>query len=244
MPAGTLPSRDLVGHDQVLLDPVDGGRLVAPPALVVRQRLALVTLQAGRVVVQRGPRPFALRGHPLHQALVHAPEALERRALRGDVGLLPGRALGLGRCDQPLGMERVEAVAQRIGRRERASQQPGQPGVGLPGLDVVEALPAGREQPDQRLDLGRLAVAARPRPELHVLADGLVQPQGPQRLQHQRQAGPRRQRVGARHPLHLVRQESLAHRLGRLPAGPPGCWPRSSARFTAVTSSTIPHSAW
>jgi hypothetical protein len=44
IPAPTFPSRDLVGHHEVLLHPVDGRGLVAAPALIVRERVALVAL--------------------------------------------------------------------------------------------------------------------------------------------------------------------------------------------------------
>ena len=195
-------------------------------------------------MVQRRLRAVALPRDPVHQGGVHAPEPLERRALFGDVGHRVGGPLRLCRGDQRVGVTRGEEVAQGVGRRELPPQEAAEPPVGLQHRNVVQTVPTRGEQQPQRLDLLGLRVAARALSDRHVLGDRLVQPPGPQRLQHQRQPRPPRHRVRTLGPLHPVRQDPLAHRVARLPGRPPGWVPRRRARFTAVRALISPHARW
>lgn len=239
LPAGTFPSRDLVGHHQGLLDPDDRRRLVAPPALVVGQGLPLVALREGGIVVQGRLRAPALGGHPVHQDRGDPRQPLEGGGLRRDVGHRAGRPLRLRCGEERLIVKGVEAVAQRIGRGELPAPEAAEPAIGLEHRAVVETIPARGEQEDHRLDLLALAVAALALPDLHVLGDRVVQPQGAQGLQDQGQPGAARHRVRARDHFHRVREESLAHRAARRgSARPPGGVPCRRARFTAVSSLT------
>ena len=123
MPAPTFPSRDLVGHHEILLDPVDGRGLVAAPALVVREGLALVALLEGGVVVQGRGGALPLGGHPVHQGGVDAGQSLEGGVLGRDVGHLAGGPLGLGGGEQLVVVAGVQEVAERIGRGQLARQE-------------------------------------------------------------------------------------------------------------------------
>jgi len=241
MAAGTLPSRDLVGHHQVLLRPVDRGGLVPPASLVVGQGLPLVAFLNGGVVVEGGRRRVALGGDLVDERPVDPGQALQGRGFRGDVGDGVRRARGLCRRQQGVVVAGVEEVAEGVGGGERPPQQAGQPGVGREHPDVVQAGPPGGQEQHEGLDLLRLGVAALAFPDPDLLGDHAVQAQGAQRLQHQREPGPGGHRSRRRHRLDRVRQESLVHRVGLRPAGPPGCCPRRSARFTAVSASTRAH---
>lgn len=185
IPAPTLPSRDLVRHHEILLAPDHRRGLVAASALVVRARLALVALLEGGVVVQGRGGALPLGGDLMHQGGVDAGQALEGGVLGWDVGHLPRRPGRLGRQDQLLVVERVEEVAERIGRGQLALQEAAEPAIGLEHGDVVEAVPARREEHDQGLELLRLRVAALPRADVDVLPDHPRQPQGAHRLQDQ-----------------------------------------------------------
>ena len=136
-------------------------------------------------MVQGRGGALPLGGHLMHQGGVDAGESLEGGVLGRDVGHLADRALGLGRGDQLVVVERVEEVAERIGRGQLALQEAAEPAIGLEHGDVVEAVPARREEQDQGLELLRLRVAALPRADVDVLPDHPRQPQGAQRLQHQ-----------------------------------------------------------
>jgi hypothetical protein len=174
IPAPTFPSRDLVRHHEVLLDPVDRRGLIAAPALVVGQGFPFVALLEGGVVVEGGGGALPLGGHLMHQGGVDAGQSLEGGGLGWDVGHLASGPLGLGRQDPLLVVEGVEEVAERIGGGELARQEAAEPAVGLEHGDVVEAVPARGEQEDQGLDLLRLRVAALPRADVDVLGDRLV----------------------------------------------------------------------
>ena len=233
-----MPSRDLVGDHQVLLRPVDGRRLVAPAALVVGQGLPLVALDDGRVVIEGRLGPLALSGDPADEGGVDPREALEGRGFRGDVGHGPRGPGRLGCREVGVVVAGVEELAQGVGPGEPTVQEATEARVGLQHPDVVQAGAPRSEQEDQGLDLLGLGIAALPFPDLDRLRDHPVQAQGPQGLHDQGQAGPSRQRVGGRHRFDRIRQQALAHWPGRRPAGPPGCRPRRSARFTAVSAST------
>jgi hypothetical protein len=174
IPAPTFPSRDLVGHHEILLDPVDRRGLIAAPAFVVREGLALVALLDGGVVVQGRGGVLPLGGQLMHESRVDAGQPLEGGVLGRDVGHLPGGPLGLRVGDQLLVVEGVEEVAEAIGGGEATPQEPPQPAIGLEHGDVVEAVAARREEQDQGLDLLRLRVAALPRADVDVLGDRLV----------------------------------------------------------------------
>ena len=241
-----MPSRDLVRDDEVLLDPVDRGGLVAPAALIVRARFPLVALLDRGVVVQGGRGALALGGHLVHAGGVDAGQSLQRRILGRDVGHLAGGPLGLGRGDQLVVMKRVEEVPKPIGGRGPPAEAAAEPAIGLEHRDVLEAVPAGGEPEDQGLDLLGLGVAALPLAEVDVLPDRPGQSQRAQRLEDEGQAGPAGQSVPVRDRLHRVRQEALAHRGAGCAAG---CRARGgalcrSARFTAVSSLTIVQSSW
>ncbi len=57
-------------------------------------------------------------------------------------------------------MERVEEVAEGVGRGEAPPQEAAEPAVGLEGHDVIETVAGGGEQQDEGLELLRLGVAA------------------------------------------------------------------------------------
>jgi hypothetical protein len=183
IPAPTFPSRDLVRDDEILFRPVDRRRLVAPAPLVVGQGLLLVALLNGGIVIQGGLGAPALRGHPVHQRRVHAPETLEGGILRRDVGHLPGRPLGLGLLDQRVVVAGVEEVAEGVHRGKTSPQEPAEPAVRLEHRDVVEAIAARGEQEDEGLDLLALGVAALAGADVDVLPDHPRQPQRAHRLQ-------------------------------------------------------------
>lgn len=217
-----VPVPVLVGDHEVLLHPVDGRRLVAAPALVVAQGLPLVALRDRGIVIEGRGAALPLGGHPVHQGGV----------LRREVGHLPSGARGLGLADQPVIVDRVEEVAEPIGRGEPPAHEAAEASVGLQHRDVVEAVAPGGEQEDQGLDLLRLGVPALPLAEVDVLGDRLVRPEGAHRLQDQGQSGPAGHRVGPLDHLDCVREEPLAHRGGR-PAGRAF----SKAGLTSVNSS-------
>jgi hypothetical protein len=137
----------------------------------VREGFPLVALLDRGVVVEGGGGALPLGGHPVHQGGVDAGQALEGDVLGRDVGHLAGRPGRLGRQDQLLVVTGVEAVAERIGRGQRARQEAAEPAIGLEHGDVVEAVAARREQQDQGLELLRLRVAALPLAEVDVLPD-------------------------------------------------------------------------
>jgi hypothetical protein len=241
IPAPTFPSRDLVGHHEVLLDPVDGRGLIAAPALVVRERFPLVALLDRGIVVEGRQGALPLGGHPAHQGGVDAGQSLEGGVLGRDEGHLPGGPGGLGRPNQPLVVAGVQEVAEPIGRGEAPAEEPLQPAIGLEDGDVIEAVAPGGEEEDQGLDLLGLGVAALALAHPHRLADHPGQAEGAHGLQAEGQPRPAGHRVRARDDLHHVRQEALAHRgagraRGRGTRGGALC---RSARFTAVSSSTI-----
>ncbi len=185
IPAPTFPSRDLVRHHEILLAPVHGRGLIAPPALVVREGFPLVALLDRGVVIERGGGALPPGGHAVHQGGVDVGQALEDGGLGRDVGHLAGGPSRLGRQDQLLVVTGVEAVAERIGRGEPPAEEPPQPAIGLEHGDVVEAVAARREQEDPRLDLLGFRVAALPRAEVDMLGDRPVQAHGAHRLQDQ-----------------------------------------------------------
>ena len=177
IPAPTFPSRDLVGHYEVLLDPVDGRGLVPPPAFVVGQGFPFVALLNGGVVVEGGGGVLPLGGDLMHESRVDVGQPPEGGVLRRDVGHLPGRALGLRVGDQLLVVAGVQEVAEAIGGGEPPAKEPPQPAVSLEHGDVVEAVPAGGEEQDQGLDLLGFGVPALPLAHTHVLGDRRLQPQ-------------------------------------------------------------------
>ena len=185
----------------------------------------------------------------MDEGRVHPSQALQGRGLRRDVGHLPGGARGLGLGDQSLVMEGVEEVAEGIRRGERPVQEAGEPGIGLEDADVVEAAAARGEEAEEGFDLRGFAVAALAFADVDVRGDGLVQPERPHRFQDEGQPGPAGHRVGPVDHLHRVRQQALAHRGRRRRAGgrwggrPPGCVPRRSSRFTAVSALTSAQSS-
>jgi len=240
IPAPTFPSRDLVGHYEVLLDPVDGRGLVPPPAFVVGQGFPFVALLNGGVVVEGGGRTLALGGHPVHQGRGHAGQPLEGGGLRGDVSHLPGGPGRLGLGDPLVIVERVQEVTQRVRRGEPPAEEAAEPAVRLEDRDVVEAVPPGREQEDERLDLLRLGVAALALADMDVLGDRLVQAEGAHRLEDEGEPGAAGQPGRGRDRLHRVREQALAHR-GRARSRGGVRWRR--ARFTAVSSLTIVQSS-
>jgi hypothetical protein len=244
MPAPTFPSRDLVGHHEILLDPVDRRGLRAASTFVVRECLALVTLLDGGVVVEGGGRALPLGGYLIHQGGGDAGQALEGGGLGRDVGHLAGRwawAAAISCSSWQAG----EEVAQGIRRGPRALHEAAEPAVSLEHGDVVAAVPARRKEQDQGLDLLDLGVSALARAEVDVLTDHPREPQGAHRLQHQGQAGPAGQPVEVRDRLDRVRQEAGAHR-GADRAGAHrargGALCRR-ARFTAVRSFTMVQSS-
>ena len=239
-----VPVPVLVGHHEILLDPVHRRGLVAAPALVVRARLALVALLDGGVVVQGRGGALPLGGHLMHQGRVDARQALEGDILGRDVGHLPGGPGRLGRRDQLLVVKGVEEVAERIGRGQLALHEAAEPAVGLEHGDVVETVPARGEEQNQGLELLGFRVPALSLADVHVLRDRLVQPEGAHRLQHQGQAGPAGQPGRVRDHFHRVREQAVAHRVARRcgvrPLGGALC---RRARFTAVRSFTIAQSS-
>jgi hypothetical protein len=244
MPAGTFPSRDLIGQYEVLLHPVDGRGLVPPAVLVVGQGFPLVALLDRGIVVEGRRGVPALRGHPVDQGRIHVREALESGVLRGDVGDPVGGPLRLGLEDQLVVVERVQEVAQGVGRGEAAPQEAGEPRIGLEHTDVVEALAPGGEEEDQGFDLRRLGVAALALADVDVLGDRFVQPEGPQRLHDEGQPGPAGHGVGPLDHFDGVRQQALAHRGDRrrgVRLGGGALW--RSARLTAVRALTIAQSS-
>ena len=195
-------------------------------------------------MIQRGRVAVPLGRHPVHQGAVHVPEALERGGLRGDVGHLPGGPRGLGLLDQRVVMEGVEEVAQRIRRGKLPIQEAAEPAIGLEHGDVVETGAPGREQEDQGLDLLDLAVPALALADVDVLGDRLVEPEGAQRLEDEGQPGAAGQSSCVRDHFHRVREEPLAHRVGRRRgARPRGGGPCRRARFTAVSALTMVQSS-
>ena len=148
----------------------------------------------------------------MHQGRVDAGEPLEGGGLRGDVGHLPGRALRLRGGDQLVVVAGIQEVAQRVGRGELARQEAAEPAIGLEDRDVVEAVPAGREEQDQGFELLRLGVAALARADADVLGDRLVQAEGAHRLEDEGEPRPAGQTGAVRDRLDGVRQEALAHR--------------------------------
>jgi hypothetical protein len=121
----------------------------------------------------------------MHQDGVDAGESLQGGVLGWDVGHLPRRPGRLGRQDPLLVVKGVEEVAERIRRGQLALQEAAESPVGLEHGDVVEAVPAGREQEDQGLELLTLGVAALPRADVDVLPDHPRQAQGAHRFQDQ-----------------------------------------------------------
>jgi len=190
------------------------------------------------VVQGRGGAP-ALRRDLVDEVGVHPAEALEGGGLGWDVGHLPGGAGGLGLRDPPGVVERVQEVAERIGRGERPVQEAGEPRIGLEHGDVVEAVPAGGEEEDQGLDLRRLGVAALALAHPDRLADHPGQAEDPHRLEDQGQPRAAGHRVGPLDHLDRVREEGLAHRGDRRWGGAL-C---RRARFTAVSALTRRHSS-
>lgn len=127
-----------------------------------------------------------LRRHPVHEGGVHPGHPLQGGGLRRDVGYLSGGAPGLRLRDEVVVVERVEEVAERIGRGEAAPQEAAEAPIRLEYANVVEAIAPGGEQQNQGLDLLRLGVAALALADLHVLGDRLVQAERAHRLQDQR----------------------------------------------------------
>ena len=203
----------------------------------MREGLALVALLDGGVVVEGRGGALPLGGHAVHERRVDVGESLEGGVLRGDVRHLPGGPLSLGGGNQLVVVAGVEEVAERIGRGELALQEAAESPVGLEHGDVVETVPARGEEQNQGLELLGFRVPALSLADVHVLRDRLVQPEGAHRLQHQGQPRPAGQPLEVRDRLDRVRQQPLAHRGRRRVGGrPPGCVPRSRARFTAVRS--------
>ena len=191
------------------------------------------------MVQGRGGAP-ALRRDLVDEVGVHPAEALEGGGLGWDVGHLPGGAGGLGLRDPPGVVERVQEVAERIGRGERPVQEAGEPRIGLEDADVVEALAPRGEEEDHGFDLRGFAVAALALADVDVCGDGLVQAERAHRLHDEGQPGAPRHRVGPLDHLHRVRQEARAHRGGRRPAGRAF----SKATFTSVSASTSSQRRW
>ena len=145
-----------------------------------------MALLDGGVVVEGGGGVLPLGGQLMHQGRVDERQALEGGVLGRDVGHLAGRPPGLGGQDQPLVVEGVDEVAQRIRRGQPAIQEAAEPAIGLEHGDVVETVPARGEEQDQGLELLDLGVAALARADADVLPDHLRQPQGAHGLQDQR----------------------------------------------------------
>ena len=192
---------ELVVEEHVLLGPEDHHGLVPPGPLVGPGGRLLMALHEGRVHVQGGRR---LGRTPLHRGderAVGLPEPREGGRFRRDGRLrarLPQREV--------VGVEGLEEVPHRRGRRQRIAEQAGEGLVLAERREVLAAVPTRDPEGDQALDELRRPQAPLARLDLQRSVDRRRDAELPEQLDHERHPRAARDQRGVNRGIDLERQ--------------------------------------